>query len=440
MTNTRSVLLLFVALLGLAGCSDDCPGCDVIPCSPPDLPPSPQPSMLMAGRPARLTLRPNPADPCGSSLDAQPTSATAEVYGPDGALVPSTIAFSGGSQAALTFTPAQPGAHHVLIAFEPVGGLHQFDLEAVSDLSADAPSLTLPELCTSLERTQQGAWVCGSTVIRNDTVVAQFTGARLAVAGDVVWVVTDTQARRFVDTGSALQQTHAVTYPTRRVEFLLASTDELLALYPSSLMRFTAGTELTRVEILAPWSTFPVGAQAPHGILLRDGPRVAVITRLLNSKDSTLQVCPYLLTASGLEKPQANCQGLPGTVAGFEPAVLWTVGLPDAPAGGVIRRWAWTAGRLEEQSSMNLGANLRFIDQPLHRSTAVPLVRGSTTAVQPNFVTTVAAWSAEHRRILLERLDSEIIEAYASPSFYWGRVPPLTTATSTHLRIRPSTP
>ena len=87
---------------------------------------------------------------------------------------------------------------------------------------------------------------------------------------------------------------------------------------------------------------------------------------------------------------------------------------------------------------MNLNANLRYVDHPAtQRSTAVPLVRGSFTASQTTLIATVATWSAAQRRIVLERLDSEITKIYASPSFYWGRAPALT---GTRLRIRPSTP
>ncbi len=437
MTKPLPFLLLFAVLLGLSGCTDDCPDCDAIPCPEPVPAPPLRPGILLAGKPARMLIPPR-LSTCAGPQDPQPSSATVEISGPDGALIPSTISVSASSTATLTFTPQQPGPHHVLIVFSPVGGLHQFDFHVARDRSAEAASLTLPQTCTRLERTLQGAWACDTTIFRDGTPVVQFSGVWLAVAGDVVWVVTERQTRRFVDTGSELVLTHAVDRPSGRVEFLLASPDELLVVQPQLLAHFTAGTQLTVATAPAAWSSLPIGFQAPAAVILRDADRVLVVTRThYSSPTPGLAACPYLLTPSGPQRTQAACQPVPGNVVGFEPSVLWTVGLPDNPTGGAIHRWTWAAGRFEEQSSLSLPPGVLFIDRPLRGSSAVPLLR---SALSPTPLTTVATWSPEQRQVLLEHLDTEITEIFVSPSFYWGRTAPSSSNNTTRVLIRPSTP
>jgi hypothetical protein len=429
------LLPLLVALLGLSGCSDDCPDCDIVPCVEPVILPPELPGLLLPGRQTHLSF---PAD-FARCEDARPSSVTAEIYGPDGALVADDISLSEGPQAELRFTPLQPGPYHVLVAFSPVGGIHQFDFHAVHDRSAEAASLTLPELCSSLERTLQGAWVCGTTVFRDDTPVAEFPGARLAVTGDVVWVVNNTQTLRFVDTGSALVQTHAVNRPPGPVAFLLPSANELLSLQDSRFVQYTAGTELTVASLTIPWirgSTF--------GVLLRDADHVLAITHANGGgmrPNLVLEACPYQLTPSGPQRTQAPCiNPAPESVAGSEPGVLWITG-SSLSGNRAIVRWTWAAGRFEKQSSINLNANARFVDPPItfNGPSAAPVVHTLPSSRYPEPITAVATWSPTQQRIVLEQLDPDISEISTSPSFYWGRVPPLTSNT-TRVRIRPPTP
>jgi hypothetical protein len=388
----------------------------------------------------------------------RPSSVTAEVFGPDGALVPSDVSLSEGTPAEgtlaeLRFTPLQPGPYHVLVAFSPVGGIHQFDFHAAQDRSAEAASLTLPEPCSSLERTLQGAWVCGTKLFRDGTAVAEFPEARLAVSGDVVWVVDETQTRRFVDTGSALVQTHAVNRPPGRVGFLLPSADELLALQHYSLrhrllLHYTAGTELTVASTLIESVELGVGPVAPAGVILRDADQILVLTmvdcgcmRLI----AFPQACSYQLTPTGPQRTQAPCLNpAPDGVVGFERGALWTGYINFTTGDGVISRWTWAAGRFEKQSSLRpkLNSKADFVSPPstFNGPSVVPVLRSIPSLRYPDPITTVVTWSPARQQIVLEQLDPDISEVSASPSFYWGRVPPLTSNTATRVRIRPPTP
>ncbi|MDY7227797.1 hypothetical protein [Hyalangium rubrum] len=432
-------LLFLVALLGLPGCSEECLDCDVECVAPQPTVLLNMPGILMAGQPATLSLPPAHLGGCGSG--SQASSATSEVYGPDGALVPSELTFSGPTASTrLRFTPPQPGPYHLLIAFAPVGGLQQFDLHAAADRSAEATRLTLPSTCTSLERTRLGTWACGSTLIRDGMVVAQFEGARLAVADDVVWVVTETLARRFHETPTEFWQSHSVGYTSRSTEFLLATPDELLLLHGSELMQIVARSGLRSPSTVVPLPAATVGPRASRGVLLRDGEHVALVSRAETATGTDLQVCPILLAPSGPARLPTQCQLISGHVVGFEPSVLWTADPPTRLSGGGIHRWTWTAGRLQEQSALALGSQIRLVETTLLRPTAVPVVSSVPSDTPPAPFPAVVTWSAERQRLSLEHLDSTLLELSASPSFYWGRGAPPASGSQTQLLLRPSSP
>jgi hypothetical protein len=435
--RTAPVVLALAALVGLTGCPEDCPDCD-IPCPPPlPLSVSP-PGLLLVGEPARLSFLEGffLEGGCGNGT-SRPTSASSEVYDPLGTLVPSTVLFQGASAPTLVFTPERPGPHHIYVLFSPAGGLHQMDVQVAVDQSAKAPVHVLPEMCQSLERTRQGAWVCDSTIYRGSVFEQRLDGAWLTVAGDVVWAVENHRIRRFVDTGAALALTHALGITSDVAEFLLATPDELLVLHGSTLKRYTPSGNTLLASAPASWSSGGrLAPDASRGLLLRDGDRLAVV-----SLDSTLrmQACPYQLTATGPVRTQAPCQLLQGTLVGFEPAALWEeLFASNTDRRPVLRRWVWNGGQLTEYASQFLGSLLDLDYQPLlRRSSVVPLVR-SRDRSDP--LIAVVTGAPTERTLLFERLDKQIDGGLASPAFYWGRPARSDSGTPMTIRGRPSSP
>jgi hypothetical protein len=434
------LLLMLGALLSLSGCpseEEECLDCPV-PCERPPAPFMPEmPGLIRVGQRTEIRLQNALLGMCGGKAVSEKSTLTAEVTDPDGVLLAKETFDERLAIAVFAFTPRRPGPHHFLVAFEPPGALLQFDLDAAIDRSSTTQALTLPGTCNSLERTLKGTWVCDSAIYREGLRVGSFDGATVAVAGDVVWVVSPSRVERYEDTGSALTLTASVEPTEGSAEFLLASGDELLVLHRSTLVRYTASGAQLLASPPVPWNSGeePVGPLAPRGLLLRDRDQLAVISGKSQLDGPGLQLCPYQLTASGPLRIAAPCQEFLGLVAGFEPAALWTKRHASRFGGASLHRWSWEAGRLVEQTSLNLSFRLQVIEQPLVRSTALPVVRSLATSVPATAsVFAVATWSEQWRSLVFEHLDAELTEPLASPSFYWGRLPSIGSSST---RIRP---
>lgn len=451
--RTCRLVLALILLMGLTGCPEDpvVEGC-FEPFEPfSDLA---NPGIVRAEEPAHVYALPLSFQVCVNDASNFPTSATAEVTGPAGEALATKIQL--GTQIKVTavqFTPAQPGPHHILVEFAPRGGIHQLDVHAAWDRSDEAPSQSLSQTCTSLERTLQGAWVCDSTVLRGNETLGSFADARLAVAGDVIWVVDSSNVRRYVDTGTALVQTATATRTPLAVEFLLASPNELVVLLNNSLTLFTFQDGALTAGGATAWlrpnsSIMPV---SPYGVLLREGSQLAIATRSTAGSPSFFQVCPYQLLSGKFERTPGACSQFQGEIIGFEPGVLWTRELPAAASSTEanplqLRRWAWAGGQLTEQGSLSLGTHVAVADRSRMRSVVVPLFRntpplGTIPPGSPSipFITSMATWSPQRQAILLEHLDEEITNGSASPGLYWGEAPP-SASQPTKVRLRPPAP
>ena len=90
----------------------------------------------------------------------------------------------------------RPGPHHLVVAFSQVGGLHPLDLHTAQNRSAEVPRKSFLRTCETLERTTKGAYACGTSVLRGSTLLRSFSGAKLAIAGGVLWVVDSLSIRR----------------------------------------------------------------------------------------------------------------------------------------------------------------------------------------------------------------------------------------------------
>lgn len=396
----------------------------------------------------RFTLLVTPLNQSVCGEPRPPTSVTAEIEGPGGEPVEGQIQLGEeNAPATLEFTPVRPGPHHILVAFSEVGGLHQFDFHAVVDSSTSAPSYTLNRACTSLERTQQGTWVCDTAVLRGETVVATFPTARLAVAGDVIWVLSSTALQRYVDTGSDLVMTGSLNHSQGKATFLLASADELAAVYDGALALYTFSGGTLASAGVTPWSrpNAPVGAyDDPYGLLLREGSQFALVARQAVNSQSMVQACPYQLDSGRLQRTPSPCLQLGGDVVGFEPRVLWTRDPPlvlgTRLEQGIIHRWEWIGGQLVEAGSVSLGAHARLVFPPMVNPSVVPTIYANESGSFSGSLTAVAVWSAERRAILFEHLDSEVHDLRASPTFYWGNISQSTSTHLTRIRLRPQAP
>jgi len=438
-------LRLFPLCLALAGLS----GCPETPCFGDQVTPPIQPGMILVGEETSLRLAPIFVSGCTPEETPTPTSLTVEVSDPDNQPVEhhSSLGSPSTSMSTLRFTARKPGRHHVFAAFDPVGGVQQFDLHAAMDSSQEAPALRLPRSCTALERTQRGAFVCDQEVLRDGSTVQRFTDGRLAVVGDVVWVVSPLSVRRYVDSGSTLTLTATVENRQGTAEALHASENELVVLYSSVVQRFSfSGTELATTAA-APWtaSPAPISLTGPNVLAVRAGDRLGIVTRATSSATNTpgYQVCPHRLEAGRFVRTTEACSSLSGTVVGYEPDALW-VGDPR-PFSETdflnLRYVQWTAEGLVEQASLPLGLNLALRTRPfLSRQTAVPTIISTSAATNPLPITAVALYSADRRAILLEHLGLGTPETTANPRLIWAPPPDSQPNTGTVLRVRQPAP
>lgn len=447
MLKTCRFLLLLGALCGLTGCPDT-------PCFDGGVGvfPGLQPGVIVVGEPVRLEVAPSVVGACGQRFDTNPESLTVEVYGPDNQLVASqaTLGNPTSALAIVRFTPDKPGRYHIFAAFDPVGGIQQMDLYAARNRSAEAPLFSLPSLCTSLERTQRGGWLCDLQFLRDGKQVKSFTGGRMAVAGDVVWVVSGAQVQRYVDTGTELLLTASQSISSASsAEFLLATENELLVLRASTLERIVydgAQTLSLRSWVPRPATSGEVGTTGLTGLLVRSGDRLGLVTNAPPNggvqpfNSFTTQVCSYQLDGERILRTTDPCQTFTGNVVGYEPGVLW-VGTPlsFSEQFSDLRRLEWATAGIAEQASLPLGQNFQLSPQPFkERNWVVPVVMSPVAAVGFASRATVAVYSPERRSILLEMLDTELTNPSASGSLLWTGLS--SEPMKPRVRVRPTTP
>lgn len=439
-------LFLLGALLGLAGCPDEPCFSDSI-----GMPGPAQPEVIVVGEEARMRVSPLLPGSCGVANPESPHTLSVEVSGPDNLPVPNQSALGKPPRASatVTFTPDKPGRYHLFAAFEPIGGIQQFDFYAARNRSAEAPLHTMPQLCSALERTRRGGWVCDSDFMREGNVERRFTGARLAVAGDVVWVVDSSQTRRFVDTGTELELTATLTSGLSATDILIASETELLALRTPSIYRivFDGTTALVlKASAFMPVSNGTVGSTGLRGLIVRSGDQLMVITNASTNSTAqppnsfTSQACLYRIEPERMLRTTDPCQTFTGDVVGYEPGGLW-VGTRFS-FGETLADLRWvelTGGKLVEQASLPLGMNFETVKRPFSaRNTAIPVLISPSNPLTQRFRPTIPVYAPDQRGILLEFLDSDMPQPSASTSLLWGGTNGSNTAL--RIRVRPTTP
>jgi hypothetical protein len=285
--------------------------------------------------------------------------------------------------------------------------------------------------------------------VQGGSVVRRFTGARLAVAGDVVWVVTGSQIQRFVDTGTELELTATLSDGSSTTDALIASEAELLAIRTNGIVRIVFdGTPALALKGSAflPVSTGTVGSTNLRNLLVRSGDQLAIISNAPTSSTPqpsnafTSQACPYRIEPERILRTTDPCQTFTGDVVGYEPGGLWVGTRFSFGESLSDLRWLeMTGGRLVEQASLPLGMSFETLKHSFSaRNTAVPVLVSATSPLSSRFRPTMPVYAPDQRTIHLEFLDSEMPQPKSSTSLQWGATNG--SGTTLRIRVRPTTP
>ncbi|MBZ4421679.1 hypothetical protein [Myxococcus sp. RHSTA-1-4] len=376
---------LLAALLVLGGASG-CPG-NSVPClGGSQQPPASSQRVSGVDQEVVLTIPATLTRACDSDEPPrQPESVSVEVSDPENRPVPATVSLGTGS-ALVRFRPTKPGRHHVIVAFAPVGSLHQLDVLVVEDHRDAPPLASFPggTSCPYVDRTARGTWLCGARAVRAPggafQPLADSPDAAMAVAGDVVWTLAGDRVLRYIDTGTGpLELTSTAPFPLAPgtpggpidtgTASRLATPEELLLVRKATLYRYTftepgglvraPETSLQFLNLYASLGRDPAGA-----LLLRAGARLLVVGNANDPRTSELrlQACPYQLGEDGAYLPvlDAPCQGPEGEPVGYEEGVLWTVSTTFSSGFMLetLHRYPAASGRLVEEGGLALDGAL----------------------------------------------------------------------------------
>jgi hypothetical protein len=420
--------------------------CTSQPCTFSDSISNQLPGLLLVGEPSSMFLRSLTGDTCEAKEALMPTGISVEVSDPDQQPVESHVELGvpvRGS-ATISFTPRKPGSHHVFAAFEPVGGIHQFEVHAAVDRSASASLHTLPRACPTLEHTRSGTWVCGLEALRDGVRVREFSSGRVAVSGDVVWKVDSLQVLRYVDTGTGLELTASMRHEEGATESLLATEEELVVLHPNKLQRITFDGTTLKPTGVSLWDTVsePVNSRGPRAVLVRTGDRLAVISRVSSNGGARVRACPFQLDQGRFLRTTESCQELAGQVVGFEPSVLWLAEKANNQAfAQALNRLEWTGTQWVTRGTLFLTDDLQpSLSASLLRTSVVPVLESPPVSPSLPARGAVPVYLPEQSQLRLDSLDAEALQPLASPELFWGLSQTGGTALRTRIRLRPSTP
>lgn len=387
-----SLLAALLALGGAVGCPSASP-----PCVDSSRPPSSQPRIFGVSQEVALEVRATLTRECeAEQAPRQPESATVEVYDPDNQPVPATASLGLGG-ATVRFRPSKAGRHHLLVAFAPVGSLHQLDVLVVEDRRDATPVLSLPAgtRCTYVDRTARGTWLCGARAMREPgepfQVLSAAASPTVAVAGDVVWALEADRVLRYVDRGTGpLELTgtaplRASAARTPGPDPRLATPEELLLVRNEGLYRytFTESGGITEAPLTFPRplsGTGFMGGDSTPGLLLRAGTRLLVVGNASNASapGPHFLACPFELDARGayVPVPGLACQTAAGEPVGYEGDVLWVL-TSDFSSGFVqetLHRYSAASGRLVAEGMLEMDGRLTSDRPPLRPGPTLPSV------------------------------------------------------------------
>lgn len=227
------------------------------------------PPLAMTGRATRYAVR-------AASCDSAPVSASAEVRGPAGEVVPSTvISFAAAiATATVEFTAQSPGAHTLTVTFEPSGEQRTLTTWAPLDRSGE-PALRLSNntlVCSSVAVSRGGA-VCLSpnrlSLTGGSTrALPDFNGAMMTTAGDVVWEYDSSGVRRLELTDAGWSVLEGPSSATLHRFVSAASETSLLLGDDGRIVEYAADGDggLSRRD-----APLPTDAQMVAGLAVTDG-------------------------------------------------------------------------------------------------------------------------------------------------------------------------
>ncbi|MCP3099811.1 hypothetical protein LZ198_13130 [Myxococcus sp. K15C18031901] len=433
-----------VALLALAGVG--CPGQPPEVCLVGAPSPTTPPRMFAVDEeavvPAVATL---PVD-CGTTSltpNTLPESVTVTLTDPDNLPVEATVELTPDrTGATVRFTPTRLGRHHAIVAFAPVGSLHQFDVQ-VAENGRDRPELarlTPGRECLYLDRTRRGTWVCDDVALKATPNTHQDLGAfgesSTKVAGDVVWTVSsEGSVRRYVDAGASGGLTLTGTSPlppnalsNQEAFARLATEDEYLLLTPRRLYRYTFTPE-QGVQAAPSTSWVKEDTGNASQVALRAGATLWLMHSTSTSSPPNLgtHVCPFVLGPSGgyVARPDPGCYDLTGVPLAFEEDVVWTW---ETQSRGeqmpvhVLYRYVATETGMVRQGIVQFETQLSLYPGSLRYGTTLPLV--ANPAGQGPFAT--VRWNPSTQGVtfvLHPKSSSAGIAPRASSHFVWGPSP-----------------
>ncbi|MBX7098701.1 MAG: hypothetical protein K1X89_13415 [Myxococcaceae bacterium] len=249
--------------------------------------------------------------PLSECLAPRDVSATATVFDPDNGEVAVTVDHVGASGllagADVHFTPVVPGAHHVLVRFEPNLGIAQGDVEVVADRSS-APGVAVQvpvgTICDAVTLLPSRAVLCLHTalaqldVFRGGAAVDRISGVSTFVTqGDVVW--TDGSAlSRWEDRGTGPLVASGSAAAVSGAQLKLLPGGDVLEITSSLITR-------TGFDGGALWEPFPpvVATLEPPVALSPEGGRVLSV----GVKGACVASVP------GPARPQFGCDHARGT-------------------------------------------------------------------------------------------------------------------------------
>jgi len=412
-------------LLGLPGCDEPSP-CVAFPSEMH----SPA-GMLLAGRPDEVTIFANVgfAGDCEGVANPVIDSVYAEIFDPDQQPVPneSSLVTPSTPAASIRFTPAKVGSYRFFVAFDPLSQIQQFDLLAVHDRSTEPPLQMLLSSCNALERTRSGTWICDANVFRGSVFVQSLPGARVAVAGDVVWVASGSQLLRYKDIGTELQLTATMVQQLGPAEHMLVSEDEAVLLLSNWIQRVTfdgtalSATSPTQWALLA--SGNRLGDEGPQGLLFRTGERLALLQNSSGLEGVRLQSCAYELLEGRYVRTTQPCESIEGFAVGFEPSVLWVADRTfPGPGLTTLQRMELTETGFVLTATLSVPPTLALaFPRQFNRSSALPVLAPNVRN-DPALRAAVPVYHSEQSLLRLEHLDGEVAHQKASTSFFWGAV------------------
>ncbi len=279
--------------------------------------------LLFPGR-IQLTVRSPAFALCPRGYD-YPTFQGVTVKAPDGQVLPASVFQRRSSRFELGFEAPSPGLYTLTFTYEADAATGKPPLEyqvgviVVRD-RRDVSPVRLPRVCTELDRTSHGTWLCDAAVYRDGVLVEELEADWLyTVRGDTVWGVNTTAnlVGQWKDTGQG---------PLVRVAS--GTTNSL-----GTFMRHWIGPQgfLVRysnfIDSYSPWlegtvqklSMTTMSSDFDLDFMLHEG-RVLMSRPLEKTGISQSRLCAYQLEASPKRVGDTCVEGYP---AGVSEQGLW---------------------------------------------------------------------------------------------------------------------